>query len=201
MNYKWARDYVLELIDQYSVAGTEVPAIYNNQADYLHKIPRLLDDAQVLAATTEHKIRAAAPLANLQRSHHEGMDIYTLPDNCWQLCGGGVVLVDGGEVYRPEFCRLVGRDMLFLPAKLPAGLAIEYYRYPQLLGADPKDDALLDNTPSVQMALPYFAAAHLVMLDNAFAYSALLGEFEARMAVPGEVPRAETETVRDVYGG
>jgi hypothetical protein len=58
MNYKWARDYTLELINQYSIAGAVTPESYNNQADYLARIPKMLNDAQIYVATTAGKIRA-----------------------------------------------------------------------------------------------------------------------------------------------
>ena len=62
MNYAWARDFALELINQYSVAGDPVLLSYNNQADYLARIPKLLDDAQNLVATTVRRIRATVPV-------------------------------------------------------------------------------------------------------------------------------------------
>ena len=44
MNYHEAENMVLKLIDRYSVAGTPMALSYNNQADFVAKIPALLDD-------------------------------------------------------------------------------------------------------------------------------------------------------------
>jgi len=200
MNYGWARDFTLELIDQYSVAGAKVAPSYNNQADYLHKIPRLLDDAATLAATTNHKLRALLPLSELEREARGRWVVYTLPEDCWQMCGG-LVRFDEERLRRWHGFRLLGRDKFAVPAGLTGGLGVEYFRRPRLLGEDPAEDAELDNTPAVQTALPYYAAAHLVMLDNAFAYASLYNEFEGKLAVPGELPQAEIHAVEDVYGG
>lgn len=200
MNYAWARDFTLELIDQYSVAGKKVLPSYDNQADYLHKIPRLLDDAATLAATTSHKLREIAPLSGLEHKTYGTWAVYTLPEDCWQMCGG-LFRLTGAGCERDHSFRLLGSDAFALPAGLGGEAGVEYFRKPRLLGESPAEDAELDNSEPVQMALPYYAAAHLVMLDNAFAYAALLNEFERKLAVPGELPQAEFHAVQDVYGG
>lgn len=200
MNYAWARDFTLELIDQYSVAGKKVLPSYDNQADYLHKIPRLLDDAATLAATTSHKLREIAPLSCLEHKAYGTWAVYTLPKDCWQMCGG-LIRLTGAGCERDHSFRLLGSDAFAVPAALDGDLSVEYFRKPRLLGESPAEDAELDNTQAVQQAQPYYAAAHLVMLDNAFAYAALLNEFERKLAVPGELPQAEFHAVQDVYGG
>ncbi len=200
MNYGWARDFTLELIDQYSVAGAKVLPSYNTQADYLHKIPRLLDDAATLAATTNHRIREIAPLEGLEHETRGKWRVYTLPEDCWQMCGG-LIRFDAGRCRRYHGFRLLGRDQFAVPVALPGELSVEYFRKPRLLGEEPAEDAELDNSEAVQMALPYYAAAHLVMLDNAFAYATLYNEFEGKLAVPGELPQAEIHAVEDAYGG
>lgn len=198
MDYKWARNYTLELIDQYSIAGTVTPPTYNNQADYLHKIPRLLDDAQLLCASTRHRLRAAAALDALPCERQGAWDVYSMPEDCWRLRGGGALRTEDGGGYVD--CRALGDNRIALPAGTEAaGLTAEYFRWPRLLGEEPAEDAELDNTPAVQAALPLYAAAHLVMADNSFAYAALLNEFESRVAaaVPLE---AERGLIEDSYG-
>ncbi len=198
MDYKWARDYALELIDQYSIAGNVTPPTYNNQADYLHKIPRLLDDAQLLCASTRHKLRAAAALDTLPCERRGAWDIYTMPEDCWKLRGAAVLRAEDGGGYVD--CRVLEENKIALPAGTgAAGLTAEYFRRPRLLGEAPEEDAELDNTPAVQAALPFYAAAHLVMADNSFVYASLLNEFESRVAaaVPLETERG---LIEDSYG-
>lgn len=76
---------------------------------------------------------------------------------------------------------------------------VEYYRHPIHLGMNPADDDKLDNTYEVQAALPYYVAAHLAMLDDAFAYQALYNEFESRLSRLTEMPQTEFNTIEDVY--
>ena len=67
MDYKWAREFTLELVNQYSIAGGEIATTYNNQADYLRRIPKLLNDAQVYVATNAGKIRTITDLKSLRK--------------------------------------------------------------------------------------------------------------------------------------
>lgn len=94
---------------------------------------------------------------------------------------------------------MVGDDSVAVPEKLGGTLYLEYYRYPLLLGANPADKTPLDNTMEAQMALPYYVAAHLVMHDNAFAYSALMNEFETKLARLREEIHTELTVIEDVY--
>lgn len=200
MNYKQARDFTLQLINQYSVRGTKVPDTYNNQADYLKRIPALLDNAAVQAATTTAPIRELDDLKNLRCDDNGAWLVYTLPENCWELCGGGLIQFDGAEFRRFHRYHPVGRNKLVLPKGLGGEVQVEYYRYPRMLGADPGDEDELDNTLAVQMALPYYAAAQLVMQDDAFAFSALSNEFESRLARLAERPHTDINAVEDAYG-
>lgn len=275
MNYGWARDYALELINQYSIAGTPIASSYNNQADYIHRIPKLLDDAQVYAATTTGKIREIVTLSSptarntsdpilrgdvngdgeinnadlellrvylankdpitgestvsvstgadvnadgqintmdlaLLRKYLTDTDpvlyreegawrIYALPSNCWQVCSGGIIRFDGPRLQRFHHYHLLGNSEIAVPKNLDGALSLEYYRYPNLLGASPSDDKELDNSLQVQMALPYYVAAHLVMGDQAFAYSALYNEFETKLERIAERYQTEVNTIEDSY--
>lgn len=199
MTYKWARDFVLQLLNQYSVAGTEVPESYNNQADYLVKIPKLLDDAQLYVATGSGKIRTLTDMESLTRRSMGAWVLYELPEDCWQVCSGGLIRMDGPQLHRYSRYRLLGDNGIAVPGELDGELLLEYFRYPALLGDDPVDSAPLDNTVEAQMALPYYAAAHMVMTDDAFAYSALMNEFEAKLARMGERRQAEITVVEDDY--
>jgi len=199
MTYQWARDFVLQLLNQYSVAGSRVEESYNNQADYLGKIPKLLDDAQIYVATGSGKIRTITNTASLPRKPMGAWVFYQLPEDCWQVCSGGLIRTDGPQLHRYSRYRLLGDNGIAVPKELDGELMLEYFRYPALLGDDPVDTTPLDNTREAQMALPYYVAAHLVMQDDAFAYSALMNEFEAKLARMGERLQAELTIVEDAY--
>lgn len=199
MNYAWARDFSLELINQYSIAGSEIEPSYNNQADYLHRIPKLVDDAQMYIATTAGKIREVVHLEELSRVERGDWVLYTLPSNFWQVYGGGLIRFDGPDLQRYHRYRLLGKKQIAVPKELDGLLSLEYYRYPTSVGPTPADGAPLDNREEAQQAVPYYVAAHLVMHDNAFAYSALYNEFEAKLARLAEVPQTELTVVEDAY--
>lgn len=200
MNYKQARDFTLQLINQYSVAGQKIADTYNNQADCLKRIPALLNDAQMQAATTTAPIREVDSLRNLRCDDNGAWLVYTMPEDCWQMCSGGLVQYDGEELRRFHKYHPVGRNKIAVPRELGGEVQVEYLRYPRLLGMDPKDEDELDNTLAVQMALPYYAAAQLIMQDDAFAFSALSNEFESRLSRLAERPHTDLHTVENVYG-
>lgn len=199
MNYKWARDFTLQLLGQYSVAGSEVKTSYNNQADYVKRIPKLLDDAAVLLATGAGKIRTVTELKSLTKRRLGQWVLYQLPEDCWQVCSGGLIRTDREQLHRYSRYRLLGDNGIAVPQTLDGEMWLEYFRYPALLGDDPRDTASLDNTVEVQMALPYYAAALLVMGDDSFAYSALMNEFEAKVSRMGELPQGELTVIEDDY--
>lgn len=201
MDYKWARDFTLELINQYSIAGKGIPESYNNQADYLKRIPKLLDDAQMYVATSQGRIRTVVPLLNLESQTEGEWLVVRLPEDCWQVCSSGLIRVKRDGFQRYHKYHQIGDRSIMIPSDLSGVLQLEYFRYPALLGANPKDTAKLDNTPAAQMALPYYVAAHLVMHDNAFAYQALYNEFEAKLARLAEIPKTEVTVVEDAYSG
>ena len=201
MNYKWAKDYVLELINQYSIAGAATPETYNNQADYIKRIPKLLNDAQVYVATSVGRIRAVEELKNLSCDDNGNWLIYTMPRDFWQICSGGLIRYsEDQELKRCFLYHVIGADRIAVQKNASPNMSVEYYRLPRTLSDAPADEEPLDNTIPAQMALPYYVAAHLVMYDNAFAYQALMNEFETRLARLAETPRAVCGTVTDSYG-
>lgn len=201
MDYKWARDCVLALLNQYSVAGQKIPESYNNQADYLKRIPKLVNDAQVYIATSAGRIRAVEELENLSCDDNGNWLVYTLPRDFWQLCSGGLIRYDeNNELKRCHLYQIIGADRIAVQKNASPDMSVEYYRLPRLLSENPADDDPLDNTVPAQMALPYYVAAHLVMYDNAFAYQTLKNEFELRLARLAEMPSAVCGTVEESYG-
>lgn len=200
MNYQWAKDFTLQLINQYSVAGVKLSETYSNQADYLKRIPKLLDDAQVYAATTTACIRELEPLETMPCDENGEWLVYTLPKNCWQICSGGLVRYDGETFQRFHRYHPVGGNKIAVPKALKGELAVEYFRYPRLLGEEPDDTKELDNTVPVQMALPYYVAAYLLLQDDAYSHQRLKMEFEERLGRMQERPHTDVNLVDDAYG-
>ena len=199
MNYKWAKDFTLQLIDQYSTAGSLTPESYNNQADYVVKIPNLLNEALSYASSVVRRIRSTVPLSELEHTPNGDWMLYTLPEDCMGIMGGGLVRFTGDSMQRFHRYHLVGADRIAIPSTIPSDVLLEYFRRPKLLSSKPFDDDELDGVQEVQMVLPYYAAAHLAIHDNAFAYQALMNEFESKLLRLGEQQQTELNVVEDAY--
>ena len=60
MKYGEVCNAALQLMNQYSLAGDNIPTTYNNQADYYRRMAELVDDAQMVIAAGPRRIRAAS---------------------------------------------------------------------------------------------------------------------------------------------
>ncbi len=192
------KDFVLQLLNQYSVAGSRVPLSYNNQADDVTRIPALTRDGLYYVTTAAKKLTAVLELEDPEPVGD--MDAYTLPDDFFQMKGGGILQVDRlGRVSGCSRFRLLGRQLL-LPREAGTRYRLEYYRYPWTPEGTPQDDDFLDCPPEVQTAVAYYVAAHLAMEDSSFLYGTLYGDFELKLARLQEGPAAECTAAEDVYG-
>jgi hypothetical protein len=199
MTYKQLKKDVLSLINQYSIAGREIAPTYNNQADYLTRIPTFADDAQVLIATTVKPIPAAVRLCDLDAEDVGGSRLYTMPGNFYKFRSPSILDLSGAEPRRvPLDGYLMDSQFLFGPCD-PHQYIVEYYRYPCLLGENPAEEDRLDNTEDVQRVIPYYVAAHLVMYDDSYAHSSLYNEFETRSARLSRSMVTTEESVIDIY--
>ena len=206
MTFSECRDLSLNLIQQESIAGTEIPGTYNNQQDYLNKIPGLINAAQMDIATTTKPIPAEVTLGELSREEKNGNYIYTLPVDMWQRRGSGLIIpmpylrhFQGLRFNRYNRMRMIGREKLILTELLPDDTILEYYRYPIRLSTKPADTDLLDNVPEAQECIPLYVAAHVVMYDDAFLYATLQNEYTAKKESLRELAHTEIDAVQDVY--
>lgn len=200
LNYLEFKNRVLMLINQYTMAGAEVALSYNNQADYVNKIPSLLDSVQRYLATTTRPIYASQRLDWDTAEEREGFYIFKMPEDFWQLLGRGIPVLRAGEFTMYHNYRWMGRDRMVIPAKDRAEMEVHYYRYPKSVPSTPADDYVLDGEADAQEAAVYYVAANLIMHDNAFAYSALYNEFESRRQQMVEHPQTEYDRIEDIYG-
>ena len=207
MNYGQLKKAVMQLVFSESIAGSEIPESYNNQADYLRMIPALANDGMVYIATTVKRIPDMIPLRDLKLEEYGGYNLYLLPKNCWRLHNGGLIWqkpsFDGPVLERYHHYRLYANDKLMVPKNVPNldEMMVEYYRYPMQLGDEPADNVELDNTPDTHAALPYYVAAQLVLYDDPFRYSALWNAFETRLGRITEPVTTEYSQVDDAYCG
>ena len=91
MTYGELKKRVLQLIFSYSVAGSTIPATYNNQADYLAMIPGLVNNGQYDMATGRKRLPAMASLDKLETVEVAGKTLFKLPADCWMPFVGGLL--------------------------------------------------------------------------------------------------------------
>lgn len=200
MNYGQVRDKALQLINQYSIAGSNVRETYNNQADYLAKIPGLVNSAMMEIATTNRKIESSCSLAEMAKTPMGKFNLYYMPSEFFQFKSGGTAVELDGTPLPTDQYHFKGNNAILFPAHIE-NARIEYYRYPTLLGDSPSDSEELDNTPDTHDAIPFYVAAYLCISDDQFLYATLYNKYEDKLSkmMPGS--RAEACHVADVYGG
>lgn len=208
MNYGQLKKLCMQLIFSESIAGTEIRETYNNQADYLRMIPGLANDGMIYMATTVKRIPELVPLTDLQYEEMGRYRLYTLPEDFWRMHNGGIIWpkpIGGGHTAYERFhwYKMYANNRLLVPVNVPHldEMMVEYYRYPHQLEDEPADDTELDNTPDTHAALPYYVAAHLVLYDDPFRYSALWNAFETRLSRITEPVTTEYSMVDDAYWG
>lgn len=199
MNYGQVRDQVLKLLDQYSVAGARVEPSYNNQQDYLNRIPGLVNDAMMEIATGAKKIPAVLHLGSLPREEEGEKVRYELPGDFYQLRTGSIVRDQKGEIVHTNCYMLQGKRCLILPKEEDGNYALEYDRYPMLLGERPQDSDELDNAPETHYAIPFYVAAFLVDRDDPYLCALFHNKYADKLAGMGAGLTAEVRPVADSY--
>ena len=199
MTYEQVKDQVLKLLNQYSVAGDEVDGSYNNQADYIKRIPDLVNDAMMEIATTARKIPTVLNLADLYQEDLGKVVRYTLPKDFYQFVSGSVVKTEDGRVLHTNIYATQGKRHLIVPKEEAGDYTITYYRYPKLLEDRPSDSDQLDNEPETHSAVCFYVAAYLVIHDDPFQYATFYNKYEDKLAKMGPGVHAEVRTADDVY--
>jgi len=190
----------LQLLNQYSVAGSLVAESYNNQQDYILRIPSLVNDAVMEISTTARKIPTTLRLGELPWVDLGREVEYKLPEDFYQFVSGSVVRTVDGRTLHTNICTQRERKYLRVPKEEAGDYEVSYYRYPQLLPDSPADTDVLDNEPETHYAVPFYVAAHLVAHDEAFLYQAFYNKYEDKLAKMGPGVSAEVRGVADSYG-
>ncbi len=198
MTYDELKNRVLELIFSYSVAGSQIPAAYNNQADYLAMIPGLINNGQVDIATSVKRIPAVAFLDDLEIEQAGESFLYVLPSDCWLPFTGGLLFPESRSYERYFGYRFIG-GRIEVPFHAPSGLALEYWRYPEMVSSQTADSTELDNTPDVHECLVFYVAAHLLAYDDAYRYTVFLNMYEERRKRLREPVWIEPGPIHNVY--
>ena len=207
MTYKYVENQVLKLLNQYTIAGTGVADTYNNQKDYLLRIPSLVNDAMMEIATTVRKIQVVTPLCDLECIRCDDQECwFVMPDDFFMLKSGDTVRTHAGRTVHVQVVSQLGQNILIVP-KGPAQdrcdmIIVVYFRYPELLDEDRANvdpDTELDNTPDTHLAIPYYVAGVLAMHDDPFLCSTLMNGYEDKLAKMMPPVTADVHPVQDAY--
>ena len=198
MTYGELKRFALQLLNQYSVAGKEIPLTYNNQADLDARIPALVRDGLHYLATSTRRLRAAVELAAPEQMGQ--ILVYDLPHDCYQVAGGLLRMDGQGQVQPFQNFRVVGGRQIWIDRQWAGRFWLEYFRYPMAPEGTPGEDEFLDCPPEAQTALAYYVAAHLAMEDNNFLYGTLYNEFERKLARLQEGIVMQGGVTQDAYG-
>lgn len=216
MTYGEVKKQVLRLLNQYKIAGSEVVDTYNNQADYIDRIPCLINDALMELGTTVRKQEVTADLSQVTwlKKDLGNSYSYTMPEDFFAFKSGeNWLLINGRPVSNqlytekglvtpvPGLVRSNPYHTLTLPKDLVDNnrVMVTYYVYPPLLSDSPSDMDIVHAAPDVLRAIPYYAAGMLALHDDAFLASTLMNAYEDKLAKMAPIPSAEIAPVMDAY--
>ena len=182
------------------MAGAQVAPSYNNQADYLNRIPVLINEALMNIRTLVKPITAVYPLTGGEP--WGGMTRYALPADCWRLKTGGVSVIRDGVFRKTNGYRLQGRQYILIPGGADGAYTVEYDRYPEQLPLNGTltEDYEIEEDPEVIQTATYYAAAYLMLQEDEFAYTCLYNDYESRLSRISPGITAEAAAACDVYG-
>lgn len=197
MRYSDIKRETLSHINQYTMAGDPISPFYNNQADYLKRIPVLINEALVSIRTLVKPDPVVLPLTYGEK--YGDMVRYRLPNDFWSLKTGGVTVVAAGRFRKTNEYQLQGKKYILVPQELADRVTVEYYKYPPQLPLDAADDFNLDEEIDVLQAATYYAAANLVLHDDETMYSYLFNDYESRLSRLSNGVTVEVQPVQDSY--
>lgn len=193
--YGWIRDFSLELINQRSIAGRTIPPEYNNQADYLQRIPKLVNMAANEIATSVKPIHASTLVSPEDGEVYGKYLRFDWPIEACAIHTGGFLIPEDGTVFFDYMIQENTHKILVDARKLrEREFELEYYRYPRAVPDEPEDDLLLDTglEDNCWEAAAFYVASYLVMMDDHFMYASLNNQYENRIARLG-TPEISTE--------
>ena len=96
MNLNEIAEMSLQLINQYSVSGQIIPDSYNNQADYLIRIPHLANDGIVYIGTGNAKQIGSYVFTQKEDKDSKAVyKSYSMPNNFFRPYGSSVPYIIG----------------------------------------------------------------------------------------------------------
>ena len=208
MTIRACMDAALQLLNQYSIAGTLVPLSYNDQADTEMRMLNLINDAQMAIATNvkpiEDSLEFEAP--ELPNDAPSAMIEQQMPDN-FNYCIAIYFTPKTGQNRMPMpidagSYKWIGDSLLMVPNRPAGSYKVVFNRFPVRYDETTDIETTeLDNKPDTHEIIPYFVAAMIAVDENPKTYYALYNVWETRLARLGyRPPHAVSTQVQDMYG-
>ena len=183
ITYGEFKTLVLQHLDMHTVAGEEVPLDYNNQEDFVRRIPSLTNIALRSIATTacpiQETISLSSPGYGSISAMPGGWSKVTMPADYWRIRGNGIgILGENGIVASGAYKFLNNREILVRTSEIP-NMVITYDRYPRKVAG--VDDETLDCDDSVAYCASFYVAAELMRTEDAYSYQSLFNEYQDRL--------------------
>ena len=196
MLYGEFRQFVMQLINQFSQRGVELLDDYNDQTDYFVRIPGLYNASMLEMAAGPAPLVSIMEFADNEITRAHGFVLVPEPADFLHMSEDGLPMMVCGNMTRVKGYWAAG-DQIAIREDLYDHAILEYHRVPKRLGPDPEDCTKLDGTLEMQTAAAYYVAAMLCMQDDAFAYAALRNEYDDRLNAMKKRLRAENFFVVD----
>lgn len=202
MTYGEAKHKILGHCMADTIAGEPVELTYNNQADYVKRIPGLLNDVLRQLATSVKRLTAEVKLTDLESEELGTIVKYNIPSDCYRF--NSDCLIDLNSIFdsnKHDFFagyKRVGNSIL-LPQGLDEQLLFQYWRYPQKLSDNPSDNTVLDSSEEACEAAVFYVAGELMRYDNPYMYASLYNEFITQRNNMTEPIWYEYQPIEDVY--
>ena len=192
MTYAQCRDAALQIINQYSLGGTVIASSYNNQQDYINRIPNLVNDAMTYIAT---KIQGIVEEFIPTTTAWSGLWVkFTLPTGGLKL--DRIIKIIDDELVPVTGYKFITDKTITIKAEDIADSVCTYRRMPTLL-ASPLDATVLDIDEANARAIPYYVAAFIVEQDDPQQYGFWFNQFERMLVV--EDTQVESYITEDLY--
>jgi hypothetical protein len=199
MTYAECRDAALKLLNQYSIGGELIASSYNNQYDYLKRMPELIYNAMLIIATTALPIEAVfEPAETAELSG--GWLAFDFPTDFIRLPSRGLIRLSGGRLSFNKDYRMLTRSRMAIRREALKDTVLVYCKAPAKITLASPDNTVLELPDYAAAAVPYYVAAHLVIGEDSFVYATLYNEFESRLERLKPPVESETELIEDAYG-
>lgn len=199
------KDAAFRLLNQYSIAGTEVPLSYNDQSDDNERMLDLINDAQMEISKTnrplEERMTLEVPVVDatvpMEEISFMMPEDFNFPISLTFVPAGGHVRI----TKEANKFKWIGDDELLLPNRPFGTYTLLYNRWPVRYTKETPEDTELDNTPDTHVLIPYYVAAMIAHDQNPKQYYYLYNRWETGLSRLNIRPAHATITiVDDAYG-